>query len=89
MSAPTLSLRRSRQPAASRKSPATVKVAPEEAATRAKAAPRAAKKPVVQRSRTAKPAVKRAAKTETKIAPFNGALTGLFSPGAPANNRRR
>jgi hypothetical protein len=33
--------------------------------------------------------VKRAAKTETKIAPFNGALSGLFSPGAPANNRRR
>ena len=55
----------------------------------AKAAPRAAKKPVVQRSRTAKPVVKRAAKTESKIAPFNGALSGLFSPGAPANNRRR
>jgi hypothetical protein len=59
------------------------------AAVRAKAAPRAAKKPVVQRGRTAKPAVKRAAKTETKIAPFNGALSGLFSPGAPANNRRK
>ncbi len=67
---------------------AAEKVTPK-AATRAKAAPRAAKKPVVQRGRTAKPAVKRAAKTETKIAPFNGALSGLFSPGAPANNRRK
>jgi len=74
------------EPAAA-ESPATVKAAPKEALP-AKAA-RAVKKPVVQRSRTAKPAVKRAAKTETKIAPFNGALTGLFSPGAPANNRRR
>jgi outer membrane biosynthesis protein TonB len=55
----------------------------------AKATPRAAKKPVVKRSRTAKTSVKRPSKTETKIAPFNGALTGLFSPGAPANNRRR
>jgi hypothetical protein len=76
------------QAPAEAESPAAAKVAPKEAAP-AKAAPRAAKKPVVQRSRTAKPAVKRAAKTETKIAPFNGALTGLFSPGAPANNRRR
>jgi hypothetical protein len=74
------------EPAAA-ESPATVKAAPKEALP-AKAA-RAVKKPVVQRSRTAKPAVKRAAKTETKIAPFNGALTGLFSPGAPANNWRR
>jgi hypothetical protein len=55
----------------------------------AKATPRAAKKPVVKRSRTAKTSVKRPSKTETKIAPFNGALTGLFSPGAPANTRRR
>jgi hypothetical protein len=55
----------------------------------AKAAPRAAKKPAVKRSRTAKTSVKRPSKTETKIAPFNGALTGLFSPGAPANTRRR
>ena len=75
------------EPAAA-ESPARVKVAPKGAAP-AKAAPRAVKKPVVQRGRTAKPAVKRAAKTETKIAPFNGALTGLFSPGAPANNWRR
>ena len=58
------------------------------AAAPAKAAPDAVKKPVAQRSRTAKPAVKRTAKTETKIAPFNGALSGLFSPGAPAHNRR-
>jgi hypothetical protein len=56
--------------------------------TPAKVVPRAAKKPVVKRSRTAKPAVRRPAKTETKIAPFNGALTGLFTPGAPANRRR-
>ena len=48
----------------------------------------AAKKPVAQRHTTAKPAVRRSAKTPPKIAPFNGALSGLFSPGAPANNRR-
>ncbi len=54
---------------------------------KAKAAAKA-KKPVVQRSRTVKPAVRRTAKAKTKIAPFNGALSGLFSPGAPANNRR-
>ncbi len=58
------------------------------AAAPAKAAPAAARKPVAQRSRTAKPAVKRTAKTTTKIGPFNGALTGLFNPGAPAHNRR-
>ena len=39
------------------------------------------------RSRTAKPSAHRA-KTSTKIAPFNGALSGLFAPGAPANKRR-
>ena len=54
----------------------------------AKAAPRNAKKPVVKRSRTAKPATRRPAKTDAKIAPFNGALTGLFTPGAPANRRK-
>ena len=43
----------------------------------------AAKKPPAARS-----AVRRSAKTPSKIAPFNGALSGLFSPGAPANNRR-
>jgi hypothetical protein len=48
----------------------------------------AAKKSGVQRRATAKPAVRRSAKTQTKITPFNGALTGLFSPGAPANRRR-
>jgi hypothetical protein len=68
--------------------PAAADKAAPKAAAPAKAAPRAAKKPVVQRSR-AKPAVKRAAKTNTKIAPFNGALSGLFSPGAPANNNWR
>ena len=59
-----------------------------EAATAAKAAPEAAKKPITQRSKTAKPALRRSAKTQSKIAPFNGALTGLFSPGAAANRRR-
>jgi len=52
-------------------------------------APRAGKKPVVRQSRGVKPAVRRAAKDQTKITPFNGALSGLFSPGAPANTRRR
>jgi hypothetical protein len=45
-----------------------------------------AKKTVAVR-RTAKSSVRRAAKTDKKIAPFNGALTGLFSPGAPARRR--
>ncbi len=58
-------------------------------ATPATVAPRAGKKPVVQQSRAAKPVVRRTAKGQTKIAPFNGALSGLFSPGAPANTRRR
>jgi hypothetical protein len=57
-----------------------------EAAKPAKAG--AAKKPAAQRRTTAKPAVRRSAKKQTKIAPFNGALSGLFSPGAPANRRR-
>ncbi len=61
----------------------------EQKAKHAKVAPRASKKSVVQHSRAAKPAVRRVAKRETKITPFNGALSGLFSPGAPANNRRR
>ena len=55
----------------------------------AKAAPRAAKKPAVKRGRTAKSTARRPAKADAKIAPFNGALSGLFSPGAPANNRKR
>lgn len=38
-------------------------------------------------TRRAKPATRRATKTQTKIAPFNGALSGLFSPGAPAKRR--
>lgn len=58
-------------------------------ASPAKAAPRAAKKPAVMRSKAAKSTVRRPAKTDAKIAPFNGALTGLFSPGAPANTRRK
>ena len=60
------------------------------AKTKAEAAKpaKAAKKPAAQRRTTAKPAVRRSAKTQSKIAPFNGALSGLFSPGAPANRRR-
>lgn len=42
------------------------------------------KKPVAQRSKPAKPAARRSAKKDPKIAPFNGALSGLFTPGAPA-----
>ena len=42
------------------------------------------KKPVAQRSKPVKPAAQRSAKKDPKIAPFNGALTGLFTPGAPA-----
>jgi hypothetical protein len=61
----------------------------DKAAAPANATPRAAKKPVAQPSRTVKPAVRRPAKGQAKIAPFNGALSGLFSPGAPANSRRR
>jgi hypothetical protein len=38
-------------------------------------------------SRKTKPAVRRSTKTQAKIAPFNGALSGLFSPGAPAKRR--
>jgi hypothetical protein len=45
-----------------------------------------AKKTVAAR-RTAKSPARRAAKADKKIAPFNGALTGLFSPGAPAKRR--
>jgi hypothetical protein len=43
------------------------------------------KKPVVQRS--AKPAVRRSAKKDTKIAPFSGSMSGLFTPGAPAKRK--
>jgi hypothetical protein len=35
----------------------------------------------------ARPAVRRSAKTQTKMAPFNGALSGLFTPGASAKRR--
>jgi hypothetical protein len=81
------------EPALDEKPADTVSPVKEEAkpkdADPAKATPRAAKKPAVKRSRTAKSTVRRPAKTDAKIAPFNGALTGLFSPGAPANNRRK
>jgi hypothetical protein len=45
----------------------------------------AVKKPVVQRS--AKPTVRRSAKKDTKIAPFSGNMSGLFTPGAPSNRK--
>lgn len=63
--------------------PAAAEAVEKPAAQRSKTA-----KPAAQRSRTAKPVVRRAAKKRFKIAPFNGALSGLFSPGAPANRRR-
>lgn len=55
----------------------------------AKAAPEpaSAKKPVLLRKKVARHAVRRPAKTQTKIAPFNGVLSGLFTPGAPAARR--
>jgi hypothetical protein len=58
------------------------------AAIPAKAAAEADKKPAAQRSKTAKPAIRRPVRNKSKITPFNGALSGLFSPGAPANKRR-
>jgi hypothetical protein len=56
--------------------------APEQEKPKVDAAKSAAKKPV----RTARPATRRPAKTQFKIAPFNGALSGLFAP-APAGKR--
>jgi hypothetical protein len=53
---------------------------------RKNAASGSAKKPVAQRSKTARPAIHRSTRTQSKI--FNGALSGLFSPGAPATKRR-
>jgi hypothetical protein len=55
-------------------------------ATSPKAQPASVKKPAAYR-KPARPAVRRTAKGHTKIAPFNGALSGLFSPGAPAKRR--
>jgi hypothetical protein len=52
----------------------------------AKADSKPAKK-TAARSRTVRAASRRA-KPAAKIAPFNGALTGLFAPGAPANRKR-
>ncbi len=46
---------------------------------------KAVKKPVVQRS--TKPIVRRSAKKDTKIAPFSGNMSGLFTPGAPAKRK--
>jgi hypothetical protein len=69
--------------------PAPPQDEPEEAAAQpettkadaAKSAKPAARKPVAARSRSAKPVVRRSAKAQAKIPPFNGALSGLFSPG--------
>jgi hypothetical protein len=46
---------------------------------------KAVKKPVVQRS--TKSIVRRSAKKDTKIAPFSGNMSGLFTPGAPAKRK--
>ena len=43
-------------------------------------------KKTAARNRTVRAASRRA-KPDAKIAPFNGALTGLFAPGAPANRK--
>ena len=56
-----------------------------DAAKSAQPARAPAKKSAV--SRKTKPAVRRSTKTQVKIAPFDGALSGLFSPGAPAKRR--
>jgi len=55
-----------------------------EAAKPAKAAPATVKKPTARRYR----AVRRTASAKAKpIRPFDGALSGLFTPGAPARRR--
>jgi hypothetical protein len=46
---------------------------------------KAVKKPVSQRS--TKPTIRRSAKKDTKIAPFSGNMSGLFTPGAPARRK--
>lgn len=43
------------------------------------------KKPVAHRG--ARPSVRRLARKDTKIAPFGGGMSGLFTPGAPAKRR--
>lgn len=69
--------------AAGQEQPAAATPPPDE---RKNAASGSAKKPVAQRSKTARPAIHRSTRTQSKI--FNGALSGLFSPGAPATKRR-
>jgi hypothetical protein len=54
------------------------------ASTGAKPA-KSVKKPVAQRS--GKPSVRRSARKDTKIAPFGGGMSGLFTPGAPSKRR--
>jgi hypothetical protein len=59
-----------------------------ETAKPAKAKTAAPIKQSAARRHAAKPSVRRSAKAKAKpIAPFNGALTGLFAPGAPATRR--
>jgi type IV secretory pathway VirB10-like protein len=66
-------------------SPAQEETKPEAAKPAEASQGKAVKKPVAARSRAAKSMARRSDKT--KIAPFNGALTGLFSPGAPVKRR--
>ncbi|MGA7457562.1 MAG: hypothetical protein WBW51_09655, partial [Methyloceanibacter sp.] len=54
------------------------------ASTGAKPA-KSVKKPVAQRS--GKPSVRRSARKDTKIAPFGGGMSGLFTPGASSKRR--
>ena len=60
--------------------------APEQAKLKAIAAKPAAKKAAAPR-RSVRAVARRPGKKDAKIAPFNGALSGLFSPGAPARRR--
>ena len=64
------------------KDEAAVAVSPSEGKASAGTA-KPAKKPAAQRR--VKPAVH--AKNQSKIAPFNGAMSGLFAPGAPAKRQ--
>ena len=54
------------------------------ASTDAKPA-KSARKPVVQRN--SKPGERRSVNKDTKIAPFGGGMSGLFTPGAPTKRR--
>ena len=60
---------------------------PEPAKAKAAATKPAAKKKAAAPRKSVKAVARRPAKKGAKIAPFNGALSGLFSPGAPARRR--